>query len=173
MSSTFTARIAVVTALAVLGAALASCRAELDEGCIGGACGGAAPGTAGPGGGAGSGEDGGAIDAAPCENAKPAGDFPPAVAKALVNCQRCHVPADQHPAAQGPFELLRYEDVKGRYGGTEIWSRMARVIREGTMPSAPPKLAPADERALLDWLDACAPPAPEGEGCDVGEGCAP
>lgn len=179
MNATAIRQLAALAALGAIVAQGAACKADLEEGCVGGACGGSYPGASagGAGGSGGGGSDAGAPldggDAAACTNVEATGDFPPAVAKALVNCQRCHVPAEQKPLQPAPFTLLRYEDVKGIYGHKEIWSRMAAVIREGTMPALPPKLDAADEKALLDWLDACAPPAPEGHGCDVGEGCSP
>jgi hypothetical protein len=152
---------ALALALAGLAAASPACTANLDEGCIGGPCGGAtspAPATT--------------SDAGTCPNTQATGDFPKPVAAVLENCQRCHAPADHHPQQQGPFELMRYEDVKQTYAGQEVWQRMGKAVRSGLMPAAPPALTNAEKKTLLDWLDACAPPAPEGQGCDVGEGCA-
>jgi hypothetical protein len=169
VSTARTARIAASAALVAIAAA--ACDADVEEGCVGGACGGASAGSSTTSSGAGGAHDAGSLDAAPCDNSAATGDFPPAVARALVNCQRCHVPADQGPLQPAPFPLLRYEDVKAEYGHEPIWRRMAPALRSGFMPSAPPKLDAVDEQALLDWLDACAPPAPEGAGCDVGEGC--
>lgn len=152
-------RIAFTLMVVALATSATACVANLDEGCIGGLCGVDASTPAAT-------HDGGA-----CSNTQDAGDFPHEVALVLENCQRCHEAADRHPPTQGPFELMRYEDVKQHYGGDEIWVRMGKAVRSGLMPYSPPMLTVAEKRTLLDWLDACAPPRPEGEGCDRGEGC--
>jgi len=65
-----------------------------------------------------------------------------------------------------PFPLLTYEDTQAPFGADkQRWQRMAEVVESGFMPLG--KVLPAaDKQTLLDWLGQCAPPAPDGMGCE-------
>ncbi len=105
-----------------------------------------------------------------------AGDLPCDVGAVLAaKCQTCH----GAPLAKGAhFPLLTYEDTQKILGTTSKlkWQRMAEVIELGATPHMPytsakypdtPQLTDAELATLRSWFKACAPPVPEGSGCDV------
>lgn len=146
---------------AAFAALLASCTANLEEGCLAGEC--VPPGSAPvppewP-------KDAGS-DAPACMDTTDVGDFPCDVFALLqTHCQTCH----QEPPLNGaPFSLLTYEDTQQPFGvmGQQRWQRMAEVVESGFMPPSGVVLPAADKEALLAWLTACAQPAPMGMGCE-------
>ncbi len=102
------------------------------------------------------------------------GDFPCEVAAVVAICQNCH----RNPPIRGaPFPFMTYEDTQIVYSGPELrWQRMAKAI-EPTAPLHMPPRTETDIPQLTDlqlntmraWFGACAPPVPEGAGCDKGE----
>lgn len=124
--------------------------------------------------GAASGQDGGsAADGAPCGPNPATGDLPCDVSAVLVDkCQSCH---QDPPRNNAPWALLTYEDTQMPYGnkGKLRWQRMAEVVEPGAIPSMPlppaPPLTATQLDSLRGWFKACAPPVPEGQGCDTGE----
>lgn len=103
----------------------------------------------------------------------PIGDLPCDVGQVLKDkCQPCHQTPQRNHAH---FPLLTYEDTQQPFGvtpGERRWQRMAQVIEPGTFPHMPfgtaPQLTSAELDTLRSWFRACAPPVPEGQGCDVG-----
>lgn len=99
------------------------------------------------------------------------GDLPCDVARVLKDkCQACH---QEPPRSGAHFPLLTFEDTQQPFGitpGERRWQRMAQVIEPGTLPHMPygsaPQLTPAEFLILRTWFRACAPPLPEGTGCD-------
>jgi hypothetical protein len=88
----------------------------------------------------------------------------------MARCQPCH----QIPQKNGAhFPILSYEDTQQKFGvdGLLRFQRMSEVISPGGLPHMPPVDHPqlsADQfNTLIGWLDACAPPVPEGTGCDI------
>jgi hypothetical protein len=72
-----------------------------------------------------------------------------------------------------PFPLVTYAntqtDVPG--SGNPIWKEMGVVLTPADMmpalmPPNPPFLTDAGFHTLIDWIDAGAPPAPEGGACE-------
>lgn len=128
------------------------------------------------------GADGGAdvevdvSEASVCPPSPDAGDLPPDVAMAVGKCQLCHTSPQQNSA---PFPLLRYEDFVALYGTVPRWQVAATMIDPNSIPHMPPfkladggsvpQLTQAEHDALAGWFAQCAPPLPEGTGCDVGE----
>jgi len=114
------------------------------------------------------------------------GDLPCDVAAVLkAKCEPCHQTPRQFNA---PFALTTYEDTQQPFGlapsdggpPKRRWQRMAEVIAPGGLPRMPKpgveacdgqacSLTDAERKTLEDWFTACAPPRPEGTGCDVGE----
>jgi hypothetical protein len=102
------------------------------------------------------------------------GDLPCDVGQVLKDkCQPCHQTPQLNHAH---FPLLTYEDTQQPFGimpGERRWQRMAQVIEPGTFPHMPfgtaPQLTSSELDTLRSWFKACAPPVPEGQGCDVGE----
>lgn len=105
-----------------------------------------------------------------CADGPPSGDLPCDVAMVLqARCQTCH----QTPTLGGAhFPLLTYEDTRQPLGGGLRWRRMAEVIEPDAVPHMPYKTAPqltdGELSTLRAWFTACAPPKPEGQGCDDG-----
>lgn len=85
---------------------------------------------------------------------------PRAVLKAV--CQNCHTDPPRNGA---PFSQLTYQDIDAELDGEPVFSRMRRAIRDGRMPLDPYTLTAEQERILLEWLDADAPPAGSGTVC--------
>lgn len=122
--------------------------------------------------------EGGVVDAATAEDLEcglttdAGGDLPCEVAAALRKCQTCH---QAPPKNHAPWPLLTYEDTQAPFGMTGLrkWQRMAQVIEPGNLPHMPPNSAPqlseGELRALEAWFAACAPPLPEGTGCDAAD----
>jgi hypothetical protein len=111
-------------------------------------------------------------DAGGCDpaTAPTSGDLPCDVAGVLAaKCWPCHQMPPQHHA---PFSELTYEDLVMPLGVTGLvrWQRMAEVIEPGNAPHMPPRdqpqLSDSDFATLRGWFGACAPPLPEGSGCD-------
>ena len=143
-----------------LAALLASCTANLEQGCVDGDCvlSGSPPvpepwpadaGDSGP----------------TCTDTTDIGDFPCDIFALLqTHCQTCHTTP---PVSGAPFPLLTYEDTQQPFGamGQQRWQRMAEVITTGFMPIG--KTMPqTDKDTLLAWLNNCAMPAPAGMGCE-------
>jgi hypothetical protein len=103
-----------------------------------------------------------------------AGDLPCPVATVLMaKCQPCH----QRPPRNGAhFSLFSYEDLIQPFGLTGLlrWQRMAQVIEPDGSPHMPPniptlmapQLTDQELMTLRGYFEACAPPVPEGTGCD-------
>ena len=92
-----------------------------------------------------------------------AGDVPCAPRAVLqAVCQNCH---SDPPRNGAPFSQVTYRDIDSELDGEPVWSRMRRAIREGRMPLDPYELTEEQQRVLLEWLDADAPPAPVGTVC--------
>lgn len=77
-------------------------------------------------------------------------------------CHNCHT---DPPKGGAPFSQLTYQDIDSELDGEPVWSRMRRAVREGRMPLDPYELSEEQQRILLEWLDAEAPPAPVGTVC--------
>jgi hypothetical protein len=112
--------------------------------------------------------------AAPCAASPPTGDLPCDVARVLqARCWPCH---QEPPRNHAPFSELTYEDLQQPFSRTGLtrWQRMSEVIEPGGAPHMPPRDQPQptdDELAILRaWFAACAPPAREGDGCDLEDG---
>jgi len=92
-----------------------------------------------------------------------AGEIPCAPRAVLQDvCQNCHTTPPKNGA---PFSQLTYQDIDSDLEGEPVWSRMRRAIRDGRMPLDPYTLTEEQQRVLLEWLDADAPPAPIGTVC--------
>ena len=112
-------------------------------------------------------------NASPCSSVpNSSGDYPCDVGAVIQNrCVQCHQSPPQHGAH---FPLLRYEDTQQPYTASELrWQRMAQVIEPGVSPHMPyqdaGQLTSNELETLEAWFKACAPPVPEGQGCDQGE----
>jgi hypothetical protein len=119
--------------------------------------------------------DGG--DAQVCPSPQPTGDLPCDVSAVFqARCQHCHTIPRLPPPNNAPFNLRTYEDLTSPFGITDLlrWQRVAQVIEPGNYPHMPPagqpQLTASDFSTLRGWFAACAPPVPEGTGCDVSEG---
>jgi hypothetical protein len=114
--------------------------------------------------------DGG--DLAPaCTSFPTSGDLPCDVQAVLsARCQPCH---RNPPRNHAPFPEVTFEDLEQPFGtdGLHRWQRMAQVIVPGDRIHMPPPGQPqptdAELHTLLAWFGACAPPLPEGTGCDT------
>jgi hypothetical protein len=119
------------------------------------------------------GGEGGEGDGGVCSSPSDVGDLPCEVATVLADkCQYCH----GDPLTGGAhFPLLGFEDAADVFGtqGKRRWESMAVVIEPDGAPHMPygdsPQLTPTELTTLRDWLADCAPPEPEGAGCDVDE----
>lgn len=148
-----------------------ACTADLEESCLSGPCFAEQPpttasSTTGTGGSGGSGGSGGAAGSGPdCSAVPTTGQFPCDVHAVLVtHCHKCH---QDPPLNAAPFPLLEFEKTREIYGIEPIWMRMQAVITSGFMPLAPnPDLMGADLQTMQDWFAACAPPVPDGMGCE-------
>ncbi len=117
-----------------------------------------------------------ASDDSVCPPGPDAGDLPADVASAVTKCQLCHTNPQQNGA---PFALLRYEDFVAPYGTVPRYQVAATMIDPNSIPHMPPfklpdggsvpQLTQAEHDTLASWFAQCAPPLPEGTGCDVGE----
>lgn len=141
--------LALASVFAIAGTA---CTAELEEGCLGGEC--TSSGSSS------SSSSGGSS----CETTPTVGDFPCDVFTVLQNnCQSCH---QDPPKVGAPYPLLTFEDTRELHGMTMTprWRRMGQVVESNFMPIGM-TMSAEDKQTLLDWVDACAPPA-EGMGCE-------
>ncbi len=92
-----------------------------------------------------------------------------------IRCQHCHTTPKLPPPNNAPFTLRTYEDLSEPFGSTGLlrWQRVAQVIEPGNFPHMPPATQPqpteSDLNTLREWSAQCAPPVPEGTGCDVSE----
>ena len=161
------APLALLSLLAALASLGAACTADLEEGCLGGEC--VPPGkppvpplpTSGTGGGGGGGGDAGPT----CEDTPETGDFPCDIFAILqTHCHNCH---QSPPLSGAPYSLLTYEDTRPLHGITTKprFVRMAEVVESGFMPLMATIPEP-EKQTLLDWLNTCALPAPDGMGCE-------
>lgn len=92
-----------------------------------------------------------------------AGEIPCAHRAVLQSvCHQCH---GDPPRNGAPFSQLTYQDIDSDLDGEAVWSRMRRAVRDGRMPLDPYTLTEEQQRVLLEWLDAEAPPAPIGTVC--------
>jgi len=175
--------------LLVLAAApplVAACSAKPEEGCTSSTC------TSSTGAGnsessstgnstsessAGGGGAGGGSACAPGPATPATGDIPCDVFEVIHRaCNPCHT---NPPINGAPFPILTYEDTQEPYGiASKRFLAMNQVIRPGGTPPMPPSgaLSAQDLKVLTGWLDACAPPTPEGKGCEcttptTGMGC--
>ena len=170
----------MLLALAATPPLLAACGSKLDEGCTSGVCttssgSGGATGSTTSSGGDGGGGGGGSV----CPPGPATGDIPCDVFEVIHReCHHCHT----DPPLDGvPFPLLTYEDMQKPYGDmSKRYQRMNQVIRPNGFPPMPPDdpLDAKDLAVLTGWLDACAKPTGEGEGCEcttptTGKGCTP
>lgn len=167
----------LLPALALAALLAAACEATLEDRCIGGACG---PDTLPPpttssttsssGSGGAGGGGGGAGGGDTCASVAQTGDFPCEVYAALkAKCLTCHT---DPPQSGAPFPLLTLEHTRAPYYNTpqQIWEAMGPAIQSGFMPLDPaPDLTPDEKQTLLDWLAGCAPPAPDGTGCECAD----
>jgi hypothetical protein len=153
-----------------------ACTADLEEACLAGPCNvdvqataSSTTGAAGAGGA--GGVDGmggmGGMGGAPvdCSVVPTTGQFPCDVYDVLVaQCHKCH---QDPPLNAAPFPLLQFEKTREIYGIEPIWMRMQAVIASGFMPLAPnPDLMGLELQTMQDWFAACAPPVPDGMGCE-------
>jgi hypothetical protein len=113
-------------------------------------------------------------DSQVCAAPPDAGDLPCNVSAVFqLRCQHCHTTPKLPPPDNAPFPLRRYEDLSAPFGTTGLvrWQRVAQVIEPGNFPHMPPPTqpqpTPSDLDTLRTWFAACAPPVPEGTGCDV------
>jgi hypothetical protein len=147
-----------------------ACTADLQESCLSGPCNAgqqaASSSTTGAGGEGGMGGMGGAAGSGPdCTIVPTTGQFPCDVYDVLVaQCHKCHT----DPTVGGaPFALLQFEKTREIYGSDVIWKKMQNVIMTGFMPLAPnPDLMGAELETMMDWFAECAPPVPDGMGCE-------
>jgi hypothetical protein len=150
-----------------------ACTADLEESCLTGPCNVGPQVTAssttgmtgGAGGAGGEGGAGGAGGGDPCADVPTTGQFPCDVYNVLVtHCHKCH----QDPPLMGaPFPLFTFEKTREIYGSGPIWMKMQNAIASGFMPLAPnPDLMGLDLQTMQDWFAACAPPVPDGMGCE-------
>lgn len=144
-------------------ASLCACTANLEEGCLGGACRSGSP-TAGQGGAGGTSGMGGA-GGMDCSGVATTGQFPCEVFDVLVaRCHACHTDPTMNGA---PFPLLQFEKTREEYAGNPIWQRMQLVIGTGFMPLGQPDLMGSELQTMQDWFAQCAPPVPDGMGCEM------
>ena len=99
-----------------------------------------------------------------CTTVPTTGDLPCDVYAVLkAKCFTCHTDPPQNYA---PFPLLNFADTREPYvNGSIVWERIGPAITNGFMPQND-DLTTAEEQILLDWVAACAPPEPIGQGCD-------
>jgi hypothetical protein len=163
-------------------AALASsvpfaCTANLDESCIAGPCratdtaASSSAASSGTGGSSGEGGAGGGGGSEPvCDpndpNIPTTGEYPCDVFEVLKNnCFECHT---DPPVKGAPFPLLKFEYTREMYGGKLKWELMKSDIKSGYMPfNKPADLMGADLKTMQDWFAKCAPPVPDGTGCEM------
>jgi hypothetical protein len=123
-----------------------------------------------------SGASDAAGDGPTCPAPPETGDLPcPVSAVFQAKCQHCHTIPKLPPPNNAPFPLRTYEDLIAPFGITNLrrWQRVAQVIEPGNFPHMPPPSQPqlmqSDFDTLHAWFMSCAPPLPEGTGCDVSE----
>jgi hypothetical protein len=146
---------------------LSACTADLEENCITGPCqvlpsGSVAASTAastGVGGAGGAG--GGGLD---CSTVPTTGQFPCDVFDVLVaRCHQCHT---DPPNPGVPFPLVQFEKTREIYANKPIWVKMDGAINTGFMPFSLPDLVGFELETMNAWFAACAPPVPDGMGCE-------
>ena len=165
-SLTFVLLSSLALGAAALGA-LPACTANLEEGCLGGVCRSGTPAES-PSGGGGSGgagmggAGGGGLD---CSGFATTGQFPCEVFDVLVaRCHACHI---DPPLNGAPFPLLQFEKTREVLVGKAIWQRMQTAIETGFMPLGQPDLMGSELQIMQDWFAQCAPPVPDGMGCEM------
>lgn len=68
------------------------------------------------------------------------------------------------------FHLLTFEETQKPFGGADklLWESMKNDIETGFMPfNKPEDLQGAELETMEKWFAACAPPVPEGMGCEM------
>lgn len=149
-----------------------ACTADLDESCIGGPCAVGDPTTtrssSSSSSSSGTGGSGGAGGSAPmCDPNKPTtGEYPCDVFNVLkTRCFECH---SNPPMLGAPFSLFTYEDSQAPYANMPTWEWMKKDIESGFMPfNKPDDLQGAELKTMEDWFAKCAPPVPDGTGCEM------
>ena len=100
---------------------------------------------------------------------EPVGELPCDVDAVLRDvCQQCH----SRPPQDGvPVSFVTYADTQARitvlpdYRNVPAWIVMGDLVGSGMMPQRPVTITQAERETLLAWVDAGAPPAPEGTDC--------
>ncbi len=152
----------LVTALAA--ALPLACTATLDEACIGGPCEADKAASSSSSSSSGGGAGGGGVT---CDPNKPTtGQYPCDVFDVLTaRCFECHT---DPPLLGAPFSLHTYEKTQEMYGTKPIWELMKADIESGFMPfGKPDDLMGAELKTMEDWFAQCAPPVPDGMGCEM------
>lgn len=169
------ARSLLAAALLLVASAAAfvtSCNASTTESCLAGPCTGSG-GSGGTGGMGTSSGSGGAGAAAACPPVAQTGDFPCEVFKVVHHrCNPCH---QTPPLSGAPFPFLTYEDTQVVYEPGKLrFQQMYDQVQPGASPRMPlgGMLTDSEFATLTTWLGKCAPPLPEGTGCECpGTGC--
>ena len=105
-----------------------------------------------------------AVDgAAPDRSSTDAGAFLPCDVEAALKakCQTCHTMPMRNGAT---FPLLDYADTQMEYASMKTWQVMKNALDTQFMPPASSPTGPlttTEKTALLSWLSAGAPPAPQ------------
>lgn len=100
-----------------------------------------------------------------CSGIATTGQFPCEVFDVLVaRCHACHTDPTMNGA---PFPLLQFEKTREDYVGKPIWQRMQTAINSGFMPLGQPDLMGSELQIMQDWFAQCAPPVPDGMGCEM------
>lgn len=172
-------RFVLLTALipALASIALSACTADLTESCLSGPCEADLPlaassvaSSSSAGGGGGAGGAGGAEPTCDKSTIPSTGDLPCDVFEVLkARCHECHglPPSGGAPAS---FHLLTFEETQKPYGGGGklLWEMAKHDIETGYMPfNKPDDLQGAELDTMEKWFAACAPPVPEGTGCEM------
>lgn len=144
---------------------LTACEAQLETGCYDGPCGVTTTTSANDGGGGAGGSGGGIPD---CPDTVQTGQFPCDVYTVLENnCHVCHMEPHMNGAPIDLFTYARTQETD--CNGTQIrWKTMRYYVIDQNPPFMPlgGMLNEADTKTMKDWFDACAPPAPDGMGCE-------
>jgi hypothetical protein len=152
--------------------AFSACTADLTESCLSGPCeanlppaGSSVASTSATGG---TGGAGGAEPACDKNSIPSTGDLPCDVFEVLkARCHECHT-LPQMGGAPMSFHLLTFEETQKPFGAGKLWEAMKVDIETGFMPfNKPEDLQGAELATMEKWFAACAPPVPEGMGCEM------
>jgi hypothetical protein len=148
---------------------LSACTADLDENCVTGPCqvlpSGSVASSAASTGVGGAGGAGGAGGSGPdCSGVPTTGQFPCDVFDVLV--ARCHLCHTDPVMGSAPFPLLQFEKTRELSGNLPIWQKMDTAINSGFMPFSAPDLVGVELETMNAWFAECAPPVPDGMGCE-------